>query len=122
MPVLHQSGSARLDVTVGQLGPVTVVTARGEVDLATASLLENSLDEALAHRPASLVVDLSDVSFLAAVGMNVLLTARRRGGSATSMVAVADGPYTRRPMEVVGLSGPVPIYTELTAALEAAGA
>ena len=120
--MLDGNGTTQLAITLRNLGHVTIVSARGEIDLATAPLLEEGVDEALAQSPSAVIIDLSDVEFLASMGMNVLVSARRRAGSATAVTVVADGPHTRRPMDLVGLSGAIPIYTDLPAALDAAGA
>lgn len=106
-----------LDVDIDVHGDVAVVHARGEVDLTTSSILAEGIEAALAKTPSGIVVDLAGVSFLASVGMSVLITARRTAGSAAALVVVADGPSTRRPMELVGLDASIPLYTDVEAAL-----
>lgn len=52
---------------------VTVVYVSGEVDMSNAEFLAASLRPVLAAEPLRIVIDLSDVSFLAAAGLHVLL-------------------------------------------------
>lgn len=54
---------------------IVVVYVAGELDLLTATPLQNHLDKALATRPPRLIVDLSEVSFMSAIGLTVLITA-----------------------------------------------
>ena len=55
-----------------------VVAVRGEVDLYTAPRLWETLDAAIAETPAELVIDLTDVTFLDSMGLNVLVRAHKR--------------------------------------------
>jgi len=70
-----------LHVEVAHRGRRTLVTVRGELDLATAPELERTLT-AQAHHHGPLLLDLRDVSFIDATGVGVLLraaaAARRR--------------------------------------------
>ena len=51
---------------------------RGELDLATASALEEALLDCAREEPARLVVDLADVPFMDATGLRVLIEGQRR--------------------------------------------
>jgi anti-anti-sigma factor len=73
----HRERSERLVVTMDQGAGIAVVTARGEVDLDTASLLDAALREALDTRSRLLVVDLAGVTFLSSSGLAALLSCRR---------------------------------------------
>ena len=108
-----------LDVDTDVVGTVAVVRARGEIDLVTAPLLADAIAGALAQSPTAVVVDMSHVGFLASVGMSVLITARRSAADDVALVVVADGPHTRRPMELVGLDSMVPVHTDLASAITA---
>ena len=83
----------------------------------TASRLQEAVDAALGQHPASLVVDLSGVTFLASHGMNVLVAAHFRAGSETSVIVVADGPVTARPLTLVGITDIITMYPTLDEAL-----
>jgi anti-anti-sigma factor len=71
------------DVTVAIDETGTVVSVCGEIDVATAPKLREALAQALARRPRNgvsqaLVVDLSGVPFMDAMGLGVLAGAARR--------------------------------------------
>ncbi|MBE1498179.1 anti-anti-sigma factor [Amycolatopsis lexingtonensis] len=72
-----------------------VVAAVGTVDLRTASCLSDAVVDAVNRRPATLVVDLTGVDFLAAAGLHVLLGARRAAGEHTRLRVVASGAALR---------------------------
>ncbi|HEX6237426.1 MAG TPA: STAS domain-containing protein [Acidimicrobiales bacterium] len=54
----------------------TVVRLRGEYDLTTRAALQDALDRAIAHGDGDLVVDLSQVRFLDAGSVGIILQAR----------------------------------------------
>jgi anti-sigma B factor antagonist len=56
-------------------GDTVMVSLRGEVDLATATLLQDQLKEALGCGADRVIVDLSALSFIDSTGMRVLLEA-----------------------------------------------
>ena len=57
---------------------VAVVSAAGTVDMLTSPKLEERIAAALVQKPAALVVDLTDVEFLASAGMSVLIAANQQ--------------------------------------------
>jgi anti-sigma B factor antagonist len=80
----HSTITDLLSVTVLQYDHAVVVAhVVGEVDMLTGPSLESHLHNALATRPKRLIVDLSQVSFLASTGLAVLIdahtTATRQG-------------------------------------------
>ncbi len=97
---------------------VEVIHARGAVDLLTGPELERCIEVALDKQPSAIIVDLSDVDFLASFGMAILMRANERLPSTTPMVVVADGPATSRPMEILGLTDVLTIRATLPTALE----
>jgi RNA polymerase sigma-B factor len=71
-------GVASLSVAVDQSDPeVVFISVVGEIDLLSAPALHEHLSTLLAARPPRLVIDLSDVSFLGATALSVLIDARR---------------------------------------------
>jgi anti-sigma B factor antagonist len=89
------------DFTVGEtwVDRLVVISVSGSVDTLSAPWLTEAIDSEVAKRPTGMVVDLSDVEFLASAGMSVLLAAL---GSAdhSGRFVVADGPATHRPQPV----------------------
>lgn len=83
---------------------VVLVTARGDLDSATAGDLAGLLTDRLWATPEQLVVDLSEVDFLGVAGIRVLLhaalQAEQRG---TELLVVAGtNPMLRRALRVTG--------------------
>lgn len=87
-----------------------VLHVSGELDLATAPLLETHLEAAWASATPAVVLDLEGVTFLDSTGVRVILQAHQ--------TAVADSrrfslrrlpPQARMVCELVGVPGRVPI-------------
>jgi anti-anti-sigma factor len=107
---------ARSSVSVWQVDGAVVVAPTGAVDLATAPQFGNAVFEAVADRPARLIIDLTAVDFLASMGLTVLLKARRDLGTGTVLRVVATGT-ARRAIDVTGLDGVLAIDATLADAL-----
>ncbi|WP_039912374.1 STAS domain-containing protein, partial [Amycolatopsis vancoresmycina] len=58
-----------LRVTAHPTGDAVVLAAAGELDLLSAPVLGDEVATALAGAPALLVIDLSEVTFLASIGI-----------------------------------------------------
>jgi anti-sigma B factor antagonist len=80
----------------------TVLEAAGILDLLTAAAFQDAVDTALSSQPSALIIDLTEVEFLASAGMTVLVTASRGAGD-IPFVVVADGPATSRPIQLTSL-------------------
>ncbi|WP_069167814.1 STAS domain-containing protein [Nocardia altamirensis] len=106
-----------MTTTVASQDGATVLTVAGEVDLATAPALENSIEAILNGKPAALIIDLTDVSFLASAGMAVLVATHQRAGDATKIAVVADGPATSRQLRMTSLDQVFALHSTLEAAL-----
>jgi anti-anti-sigma factor len=91
---------------VAQPGPQTVLTLNGELDPGTAPTLRTHLtDLAADDAVSSVVVDLSQITFLDSSGIRALVT----GGEAlrarsAELILRAPAPNVRRVLEVTGLS------------------
>ncbi len=89
------------------VGAAVVVRVAGELDRMTADELSGCLSEAVesADPPAAVVVDLTEVSFLGACGISLLLDHQdrclRRG---SAWVVVADNAAVLRPLQVLELT------------------
>jgi anti-sigma B factor antagonist len=83
---------------------VLVLALAGELDLYVASDLRRELDEALAARPASLVLDLGRVEFVDSTVLGLFLVASRRAAEAGGRVALAcTQPEVWRTLAATGL-------------------
>ena len=80
-----------------------VVTATGEIDLASAPGLEREIFAALDRHPSLLVVDLAGVAFVDSSGVNALVQAARRAGDDTKLVLRSPSEACRRVFEATRL-------------------
>jgi anti-anti-sigma factor len=97
-------------VRVEDTGDTVVLSVNGEVDMATAPALEESIKGALERAPKTLVVDLSGVDFLASAGMSVLIGGNQQAVGRTRFRLVAAGSATLRPMELTGIAAQFSIH------------
>jgi anti-anti-sigma factor len=104
-------------VSERSIDEVAIVAASGVIDMLTAPQLEEALRGALGKKPTSLVVDLTEVEFLASAGMGVLVAAHDEAGTATRVCVVAEGSATSRPMKLVGIADIVPLFATLDEAI-----
>ena len=95
-----------------------VVSVSGTVDMLTASRLEGAIAAALAENPVALVIDLTDVDFLASHGISVLVAAHERVTPRAAFAVVADGPATAA-VRLIGVSDLLALYPTRDEALGA---
>jgi anti-sigma B factor antagonist len=100
---------------------VVVLSVRDALDMLTAPRLTEAIRDALAKAPAGLIVDLSEVNFLASVGMTVLAAAQQEAGASAGFGVVAHGPGTSRPIKLLGLDAMLALYPTVDDALRAFG-
>lgn len=82
-----------------------VVRLAGDLDEAAAARARELLDAALAQWPAVLIVDVAEVRFLDAAGVNVLARAARTAAAQrTSLRLVGPRASVRRVLDLTGLS------------------
>ncbi len=81
-----------------------VITLEGELDLASASKLEDELLSVEATKPRRLVIDLSGLTFMDSTGMRTLALAQRRSLSdGGPELALRRGPHqVQRVFELTG--------------------
>jgi anti-sigma B factor antagonist len=95
---------------------IVVLAAVGAVDMLTAPRLTDAIAVAAAKSPAGVIVDLSNVDFLATAGMNVLVAAHAKVAPNARFGVVAAGPATSRPMTLLGIE--ITLYRTLEDALD----
>jgi anti-sigma B factor antagonist len=89
---------------------IATISVVGELDMLTAPQLRQAIADSLRRGPASLVIDLTNVRFLSCRGMRELLAARDAAGPEVPVTIAADGPATKRPLRLVGLTELIPVY------------
>ena len=91
----------------------TVVTARGQLDVATAPRFRQVLVEAQYGGSTDVLVDLDGVEFLDSFGLGVLVGALRRARTHDAqLVLVCSRERLRHLLEVSGLAAIVPIVAD----------
>ena len=99
-------------------GELALISVSGELDLYTAQRLQARIDEAGAVGADTVVVDLSEVSFIDSTALAVLVQETRRlEGRGHSLVLVTNDPRTKRVVEVTGLNRVLRTYPTLQDAL-----
>ena len=76
------------------------LTVRGELDLATAPRLAEAVESLLSQQPQSLVVDLTDTTFLDSSGARELVRIARRAAEGSVALEVVC-PRANRPVRLV---------------------
>lgn len=102
------------------LSGVTVITVGGELDLATASELDDFMCRT--RRPGDhLVVDLADVTFIDCSGLRPLLRAHHRlRADGTKIYLAAPQPLPARVLKITGIDRWMPVHASQPEAVKAA--
>jgi anti-sigma B factor antagonist len=108
------------EVSVDEVGRVTLVRVQGEVDAATAPRMGETVNRLLGKR-RSVVLDLRDVDFMDLHGLAVIIRATRRARADGGSFAIKrPAPCVRRLVELVHAEGEVRILPDDTDPLHAA--
>ena len=94
-----------------------VVSVGGEIDLSTAPAFEQAIAEALEADPPVLAIELSNVTFMASVGLRILAATNEKIGASTRIAVIADNQAATRPIQLTGLDTVVALYPTLNEAL-----
>lgn len=100
------SASVGLRVERETTDGVVVVRATGDLDIATAPVLDEQLRaaEAIVVPPAHIVLDLTGVRFMSSSGLALLVQSHQRCEElGSSLRVVADNRAVLRPIELTGL-------------------
>ncbi|MGF1664901.1 MAG: STAS domain-containing protein [Acidimicrobiia bacterium] len=90
----------------------TMLSVKGEIDIATAGILDEAIEQAVTDGRTRIAVDLEGVSFMDSTGLRTLIVAHRRLGDVGGTLAVipGSGPI-RRLLEVAGVVDTLEIVT-----------
>jgi anti-anti-sigma factor len=107
-----------MDLQVQQLdGGIERVTLAGRLDSAGVQEIDHRLSALAAARQAFILLDLSQVSFLASIGIRALLTnarlLRQHGGK---MALLKPQALVEEVLKVTGIDSIIPIFHDLDAA------
>jgi anti-sigma B factor antagonist len=90
-------------------GATTTIEFVGEWDLAQRDATTAAIAQALAGRPACLVLDLTRLSFIDSTGVHGLMNARKRCAEQGAQLVILPGPpAVQHVFEVCGLIGLLP--------------
>ena len=122
-PHIRQSADqALLKVKVSDIAPdIVLCVAFGEIDLLTAPLLREKLAEKIETAPRHLVIDLSEIRFMASVGLQLLIELRSAQETAGRQLAlvVGDNRVVTRLLQITGLDYEFDLHDDLTTAVKA---
>lgn len=95
----------------------TVISIRGELDIATTEAFRNRMLAALNGTTTPVIVDLSGVSFCDASGLALLVGARRRAKLlGLTLILAGPRPNVRRLLGITGLDRAFVIHPTLVSA------
>jgi anti-sigma B factor antagonist len=114
---MNSSPAAGFGVAENWLERTVVVAVSGDLDIATVPTLAEAIQAAVRKKPAALIVDLSQVNFLASAGMTLLIAVHEEIGPSARFGVVADGPSTSRPLKMIGIDSVIDVYRCLEEAL-----
>jgi anti-sigma B factor antagonist len=109
-----------LDLDVSERDGVTVIAARGELDLGSSPRLRDLAVKGLMGGNRALVIDLSDVAFIDSTGLGTLVAVLKRArslGGDVGLVIVLD--RVRKLFELTGLTAAFAIHGDLDATVAA---
>ncbi|GLY06381.1 MULTISPECIES: STAS domain-containing protein [Actinoplanes] len=98
--------------------PAVVLTVQGNLDLDTAPLLADRIEEALARPEPRVVVDLAGVDFCDSIGLSTFVIGHNRAKWAGGWLRIAGpGEFLERLLDTVGLTQRLGIYPSVADAL-----
>jgi anti-sigma B factor antagonist len=117
VPVVQDTTSDALDITIRRERGVVIVAVTGDVDISTVAKLREQLTK-LAGTGPTLIVDLNRVTFIDSAGLGALVGAYRhattRGGT---LYAVCSRPHIRRLLWLTGVDRRIPLAATVDGAL-----
>ncbi|HVF79312.1 MAG TPA: STAS domain-containing protein [Solirubrobacteraceae bacterium] len=98
-----------LTVTSEREGAVHTICLSGELDLATADVVNDELMRAEGDDASSIVLDLSGLTFIDSTGLRLLVTAAARSRADSDRLALLrGGPAVQRAFALTGLEAHLP--------------
>jgi anti-anti-sigma factor len=106
------------DIRESWIDRVVVLSVCDEVDLLSAPRFTEAIGGALAKAPTGLIVDLTEVNFLASIGISIIIEAQEQASAISARFGVvAEGAATSRPIKLLGLDAILALYPTLDDAL-----
>ena len=99
--------SSHLSVGISKRGRTAVVVVAGELDIASAPVLQDAIERARQEGAGDVVVDLADLAFMDVGGLRVLIRADRRAEQAGGRLTLAN--VRGEPRRLLTLTGAIEI-------------
>jgi anti-sigma B factor antagonist len=95
---------AELDLESLVVGDVATVVVRGEIDVATAPQLRETLHDLVQGGAKQIVLDCQALSFLDSSGIGLLVATRKRLGDDGQLVIDSPPSHVRKVLELTGVT------------------
>src|SRR5258705_13752261 len=93
------------DIDNTPAGAACVLTVRGDIDLASASDFEAALRGALDGSPSSIMIDLTELSFIDSSGLRVLVSLSKEAQARGASFGLRNIPrHAQRVLDITGLT------------------
>jgi anti-sigma B factor antagonist len=97
-------GQAGLAISVVREPDQTVLAVAGELDLATAARLADTVDAELRGSPGRIVVDLAEVTFCDSLGLGTLIVLSRTAQNQNTFLQLRNlRPFFRKMLDITGV-------------------
>ena len=97
------------EIQTEDLQDAIIIHVRGEVDLATAPMLQNALRSAT-ESGRHVVVDLSKATYVDLSGFRVLIEGKKALGERQALALAASSPPVHRVIEIIELGTILPVF------------
>ena len=108
MSTIGRVNEVPLSIASERRGTAQHVVPHGELDIATAELLEAELAAAQAGDAETIVLDLSGLTFIDSTGLRIVLDFNERS---ERLRVIAGAPAVERLLDVVGLRERLPLIS-----------
>lgn len=120
-PVAGRSPDNLARVTRKVIGPRTVLTVAGEIDLGCVPVVADAIDDALEAGALELWLDFSPTEFMDSSGVHLLLeTQARLDALSRRLVVICPAGPVRRILDLAGMTERLRLYHDRAAAQRAA--
>jgi len=105
-------------ISCGELeNGISLIKLGGKLDIIGTGEIETKFTGYCAGEKARVVVDLSEVDFLASIGIRLLvLTAKSIAGRGGKMALLNPIPEVQQVLEITGIPAIIPVYSQLESA------
>ena len=119
-------GPAPFQASISELdGGIRLLEVNGELDLSTATQLEEPLEEAVSSPKAAVLIDLTDCTFIDSTGIALVVRAWQRvdagagNGGEGGLVLCCQNEQVKRVLEVTGLEHSLRVFATRDEAVSA---